>query len=187
MLQSFIWLQKTWTLAHMVYINDAFMVLFGAWNPWSQWPHCLKQMSSKSFPLCGKNSRIMTIWLNYHCSKTTFICLSASHLFVLTADFAQPYWTGTTEALNATLSAHVLWGWNTNRPQEAAQVSTHSDGIRFHHCWKTAHRLNISSGINKQSIDLCVRRHKKQAYAFRVIHFAPADWLASLLNAHVAQ
>lgn len=49
-------------------------------------------------------------WLNYHCSKTTFICLSASHLFVLTADFAQPYWTGTTDALNATLSAHVLWG-----------------------------------------------------------------------------
>ncbi len=129
----------------------------------------------------------MTIWLIYHCSKTTFICLSASHLFVLTADFAQPYWTGTTEALNATLSAHVLWGWNTNRPQEAAQVSTHSDGIRFHHCWKTAHRLNISSGINKQSIDLCGRRHKKQAYAFRVIRFAPADWLASLLNAHVAQ
>lgn len=34
----------------------------------------------------------------------------ASHLFLLTADFAQPFWTGTTDALNAALSAHVLWG-----------------------------------------------------------------------------
>lgn len=34
----------------------------------------------------------------------------ASHLFLLTADFAQPFWTGTTDALNATLGAHVLWG-----------------------------------------------------------------------------
>lgn len=61
MLQSFIWLQKNWTSAHMIYFNDAFIVLFGAWNSWSQWPHCLKQMSSKIFPLCGKNSKIMTI------------------------------------------------------------------------------------------------------------------------------
>lgn len=56
-------------------------------------------LSAQKFPPCVENKIKQEV-------KKRF----ASHLFLLTADFAQPFWTGTTDALNATLSAHVLWG-----------------------------------------------------------------------------
>lgn len=85
---------QNWCTSRMDYFNDTFIALFF----FKLDSHGHNVIVGSEIPLCVEKTA----------NNDNF--RFASHLFLLTADFAQPFWIGTTDALNATLRAHVLWG-----------------------------------------------------------------------------